>query len=164
MGIGIALVLVGVLGMAAFAAVCAAASSEGFFGLGTALSANPRTAALVAGAIAASAVAALFLGAVRIGRARSRRAHLVVVNERAQEAERDARARLLAMRLEQLQREVEAMEQRASAFGLLDSTASIVDGDDGEGPVVVVLPEDDREPTVLGLRLAEAARRPSPPA
>jgi hypothetical protein len=163
MGIGIALVVVGVLGMAAFAAVCAAASSEGFFGLGTALGANPRTAALAAGVVAALAMGSLVLGAVRIGRARSRRAHLVVVDERAQEAERDARARLLTMRLEQLQREVEAMERHASAFGLVEESAAVIDGDDGGEPVVVVLPDDGREPTVLGRRLAEAARMPSPP-
>jgi hypothetical protein len=149
--------------MAAFAAVCAATSSEGFIGLGTALSANPMTAALLAGTIAALAVASLFLGAARIGRIRSRRAHLVVVDERAQEAERDARARLLAMRLEQLQREVEAMERRASAFGPAESSEVVIDGDDGDGPVVVVVPEDGREPSVLGRRLAEATRMPSPP-
>jgi hypothetical protein len=162
MGLGIALVLVGVLGTAAFAAVVAAVSSAGLFGLETALGADPRTAVVVAGALAAMATAAFFLGAARIGRTRSRRAHLVVVDERAQEAERDARARLLAMRLEQLQREVEGMEQRASAFGLLETSAAVIDGDDGEEPVVVLLPDDDREPTVLGRRLAEAARKPSP--
>jgi hypothetical protein len=161
MGIGIALVVVGVLGMAAFAAVCAATSSVELFGLGTALSANPRMAALLAGGIAALAVAALFLGIARIRRVRSRRAHLVVVDERAQEAERDARARLLDMRLEQLQREVEVMERRASGIGLVDAPA-VIDGDDGEESVVVVLPSDGREPTALGLRLAEAVRTPSP--
>jgi hypothetical protein len=162
MGIGIALVVVGVLGMAAFAAICAATSSDGFIGLGTALSADPMTAALLAGAIAALAVASLFFGIARIRRVRSRRAHLVVVDERAQEAERDARARLLAMRLEQLQREVETMERRASAVGPAESEV-VIDGDDGDEPVVVVLTEDGREPTVLGRRLAEAARMPSPP-
>jgi hypothetical protein len=65
------------------------------------------------------------------------------------------------MRLEQLQREVEAMERRAGAFGLLDPSVAVIDGDDGDEPVVVVLPDDGLEPTVLGRRLAEAARRPS---
>jgi hypothetical protein len=86
---------------------------------------------------------------------------VVVADERASEAERDARAQLLSMRLEQLQREVELLElRRAGALGELHAPVAVIDGDDGDEPVVIVVPEDDREPTVLGRRLA-AAQRPS---
>jgi hypothetical protein len=163
MGFGIALMVLAAFGSAALAATLVAASSDGVLGLGTALAANPRAAAAAAAATAFVATASFLVGLFRVVRARERRMQVVRADARAQEAERDAHARLLEMRLEQLRREVELMElRRDAAPGGLHSPLDLIDGDDGEEPIVVVLPENGREPTVLGQRLAEAARRPSP--
>jgi hypothetical protein len=163
MRLGITLTIVGALAALGLTGALVAASGEGSVEL-AGLSLTATTAALAASAVASAATASFFLGLRAAVRTRRRLAHQVVVNERAAEAERDARARLLAMRLEQLQREVEALElRRAVALGELDSSTVLIDGDDGDGPVLVVL-EDGREPTVLGQRLAEARRTPALPA
>lgn len=158
MVLGIALIVLGVLGLAAVGVVAASASSDGVLGMGWVLASDPQAAALTAAAAGVVATAACLVGLYTVVSARARKALIVRVDERAQEAERDARARLLEMRLQQLQHDVEHMEQRRSAMvGELSASADLIDGDDGDGPVVVVL-EDGKEPTVLGQRLAESRR------
>jgi hypothetical protein len=161
MRLGITLIVVGALAAIGLSAALVAASSDGALGLGG-LSLASQIAAFAASAAAIAATTSFFLGLHAVQRSRRRPAHQVVVNERAAEADRDARARLLAMRLEQLQREVEVLERRrAVALGELDSSSVLIDGDDGDEPVLVVL-TDGQEPTVLGQRLAEAGRRARP--
>lgn len=161
MRLGITLIVVGALAAIGLSGALVAASSDGALGLGG-LSLASQIAAFAASAAAIAATTSFLLGLHAVQRSRRRPAHQVVVNERAAEAERDARARLLAMRLEQLQREVEVLERRrAVALGELDSSSVLIDGDDGDEPVLVVL-TDGQEPTVLGQRLAEAGRRARP--
>lgn len=161
MRLGIALMVAGTLGVAALGSTLAAAASDGVFAIG-AVSMTPRAAALLSSAVAIAATVTFLLGLGGAARARRRHADRTSVDERAVEAERDARARLLTMRLEQLERELEVLERRrAVALGELNSSTVLIDGDDGDEPVVVVL-EDGQEPTVLGRPLADARRSTLP--
>ncbi|HEX6330451.1 MAG TPA: hypothetical protein VF129_04070 [Actinomycetota bacterium] len=161
MKLGIALMAAGTIGVVGLVSTLAAGSWDGTFGIG-ALSLTPQAAAFAASAVGVFATVSFLFGLDGVVRAGRRRALRAAQDERAEEAERDARARLLAMRLEQLQREVEALEvRRAGELGELDSSLVLIDGDDGDEPVAVVL-HDDREPTVLGQRLAKARRSPLP--
>jgi hypothetical protein len=164
MVIGIALVVIGSLGVAGLAAFVASAPSEAAAQAGAAAAISPQMAGAAAAAGAFVAAAVLVLGATRILQIRHRRGQVVRMDERATAAEEEARARLLGMRLEQLQHDVEMLElRRAGAAGELHSPLDLVDGDDGDGPVLVVVPEpgDDVEPTELSRRLAQAPRRRS---
>ena len=153
-GIGIALMAIGALGTVSLGAGLATASTGGTLELATGLALEPRTAALVAAAAAASATLSFVLGLVVVSKARGRRASASRLDQQAMEAERDARARLLDMRLKQLQEEVELLEARHGAR-IPAPPGVAVDGTTDR--LLVVVPETG-DASELSRRLAEGQR------
>ena len=85
---------------------------------------NPSGAAAFAALAATAATTLFFLGLNRVLSERRRRDRVVREDRLADEAEREARGRLLEMRLEQLEGEVEILEGRRQVV-LHRSTSSV---------------------------------------
>ncbi len=148
--LGIVLLVLSVTGSITLAAVLIGAADNGSLAIAGFGSVSPPGATALA-AVAAAAVAAGFLiGLHLIREERRQRDRIVVWDQRAADAEREARARLLAMRLEQLEVEVEQLESRRQAV-LHRSTSSLgtswhlaEDAEEPESDLVVV--PDAQEP------------------
>ena len=159
MAFGIALMIIGALGAFGLAGLLVTASSNGAVELGALATIDARVAAVVAAAIAFTATAVFVAGFAGVLRTRGRRAGAVRVDTLARDARDEARARLLELRLETLQREVEQLETRQdAALGTLQapSPGSAVDVRDDARPELVLV--EDGEPTELSRRLAAAPR------
>jgi hypothetical protein len=112
MALGIVLIALGAFGLLSLAGLLVAASSDGAIGIGTVVSLAPEGGAAVAAAVAAAGASLVFLGLGARRRAHTARAAVVHVDERVRQAEEEARARLLEMRLQQLTRQVDELERR----------------------------------------------------
>ncbi len=147
--LGIVLLVVSVVGSITLAGVLLGASSDGTLELAGFGTVSPSVA-VVGAAVAAMAIAAgFFLGLHLVVKARRRKEQVFREDRLAREAEREARARLLGMRLEQLEGEVEILEGRRQA--VLHRSLSAVgtsrrDADEPEADLVVV-PDADEQAT-----------------
>lgn len=117
MALGIALLALGAVGTFVLIGFLLNASSEGALGLWALGSVSPRLGAALAAATAAAATTLFLLGLASIRRTHRRRAEVGRLDRGALDAEQEARATLLAMRLEVLHREVAQMERRQDALG-----------------------------------------------
>jgi hypothetical protein len=152
MAFGIALLVIGGLGTMGLAGLLLASTSQGTIELGSLLALGPRSATITAAVVGFAAASTLLAGAFVIRRERGLRGHVAVQDDRARAAEDEARARLLALRLEQLERDVETLEvRRASALGELHAPA-------GSSEPILVLVSETGEPNELSRRLASSAR------
>ncbi|MGH2634887.1 MAG: hypothetical protein ACRDHU_01875 [Actinomycetota bacterium] len=112
MVLGIVLIALGAFGAAIIAGFLLGASSDGTLGLWAFGSVNPRIGAALAAGVAVAATTLFLLGLASTHRGRRRRVEARHVDTRARDAEQEARATLLAMRLEVLQREVGELERK----------------------------------------------------
>lgn len=136
MVIGFALIALGAVSAVGVASMLAA-SWTGTFELGSlAVGARPAAAAAVAGATVATAL--VVGGTLVIRRERRRRNEVAHLDARAEQAEEEARARLLAMRVDVLTREIEVLERRRDGLPVPATVGGRAADDD-----VVVLPESD---------------------
>jgi hypothetical protein len=159
---GISLIVIGALGTAGLTAFVATAPAEAAAQAGAVAALGPQSTGAVAAGVAIVAASALLIGVYRVLRVRERRGLVIHLDETARAAEQESRARLLELRLEQLQREVEMLElRRAGGLGELHAPLDLIDGDDGDGPMLVIVPDDGSEPTELSRRLAAAPIRRS---
>jgi hypothetical protein len=157
MGLGIALMVLGVLGTTCLAGALGLASSWGAVELGALGTLDPRAAAVLAAMAAVAATSLLYGGIALILRARARGAQAVRLDERARQAEEEARARLLELRLEQLHKEVELLESRRATEAGEPPTPP--EGSEVAGVAeLILLPDPDGTPE-LARRLASAPRR-----
>jgi hypothetical protein len=113
--LGIVLLVLSVLGSIALAGVLAGASSDGTLALAGLGTVSPSGAVVVAAVAAMTITAGFFLGVHLVLQQRRRRGQVVLEDRLARDAEREARARLLEMRLEQLEGEVAILEGRRKA-------------------------------------------------
>jgi hypothetical protein len=138
MVIGIALIALGAITAAGLGSMLAA-SWSGTFELGSlAVGARPAAAAVAAAATVATALVAG--GTLVIRRERRRRHEVAHLDARAEQAEEEAHARLLAMRVDVLTREIEALERRRDELPVPATVGGRAAEDDD---VVVVVPESD---------------------
>jgi len=144
--LGIVLLILSVSGSITLAGVLMGASSDGTLvlaGLGTV---SPLGAIVLAAVAGMAITAGFFLGLHLVLQQRRRRGQVVLEDRLAREAEREARARLLEMRLEQLEGEVAIMEGRWHAVlhrsvSLEGTSWHVAD----EPPDLVVVPDPDEQ-------------------
>ena len=142
--LGIVLLVLSVLGSVALAGVLADASSDGTLALAGLGTVSPPGAVVLAAVGAMAITAGFFLGLHLVLRQRRRRGQVVLEDRLTREAEREARARLLEMRLEQLEGEVAILEGRRHAvlhrsISAQGTSWHVAD----EPPDLVVVPDAD---------------------
>lgn len=113
--LGIVLLVLSVSGSITLAGVLMGASSDGTLALAGLGTLSPLGAVVVAIVAATAITAGFFLGLHLILQERRRRGQVVQEDRLARDAEREALARLLEMRLEQLEGEVAILEGRRHA-------------------------------------------------
>lgn len=141
--LGIVLLVLSVAGALTLAGVLVTAADDGALAIAGLGSVSPPGAAAVAAFAAAAVVTGFLVGLHLIQQERERRARVVVWDQHAEEAAREARARLLSMRLEQLGAEVEQLESRREAV-LHRSTSQHGTSwhlEDGSEPDLVIVPD-----------------------
>jgi hypothetical protein len=115
MALGIALMAIGAFGTIALAGFLVGASTDGTLGLWAIGSVDPRLGAAIAAVVGAAAVTLILLGWSATRRVGRRQLEVQRLDRQAHQAEQEARATLLAMRLDVLQREVDVMEGKRDA-------------------------------------------------
>jgi hypothetical protein len=145
--LGLVLIGFAVLGWTALAAALLGASPEGAIGLVGLGTVSAPGAAAIAAVLALATTSAFFVGLGLVLEDRRRRARVVREDRLALDAAREARARLLGMRLEQLETEVETLESRRQAvlhrsLSTEGTSWHVADETDGE---LVVVPEAPSE-------------------
>jgi hypothetical protein len=135
--LGITLIALAAIGSLALVGLLLSAGSGGTIEVAVLGTLSAQARAVVAAAIAVGATTLLFLGLRRVMDVRRRRALVVHEDASARAAAEEARARLLEMRLDQLQREVGDLEHRND---LLRSSVPVTVPDEPE-PDVVALPD-----------------------
>jgi hypothetical protein len=113
--LAIALLAFSVAGAITLIGVLVTVADDGSLAIVGLGSLNPPGAAAVAAIAAAAVVAGFLIGLHLIRQERARRDRIVVWDQHADEAAREARARLLSMRLKQLGAEVEQLESQREA-------------------------------------------------
>jgi hypothetical protein len=113
--LAIALLVVSAAGAITLAGVLLTVADDGTLSIVGFGSVNPPGAAALAAIAAAAVVAGFLIGFHLIRQERAQRNRVAVWDRHADEAAREARARLLSMRLKQLGEEVEQLESRREA-------------------------------------------------
>ena len=142
--LGIVLIVLAACGSLALTGVLLGAASDGTLALAGLGTVSPSGAAAFAALAATAATTLFFLGLNRVLSERRRRDRVVREDRLAAEAEREARGRLLEMRLEQLESEVEILEGRRQKV-LHRSTSGGISWHLAEVPEtdLVVVPDSD---------------------
>jgi hypothetical protein len=113
--LGIVLLVLSAAGAITLAGVLITATDDGALAIAGFGTVSPPGATAVAAIAAAAVVAGFLVGLHLIREERKRRNQIVVFDQHADEAAREARARLLSMRLKQLGAELEQLESRREA-------------------------------------------------
>lgn len=146
--LGIVLIVIAGLGSVALGSVLAGAASDGTLAVAGFGTLTPPGAIAFA-ALAAIAVTSLFfVGLTVVLRERRRRDRVVREDRLATEAEREARGRLLEMRLEQLETEVEVLEGRRQVvlhrnLSAVGTSWHLATEESEPEPNLVVVPDPD---------------------
>lgn len=145
--LGIVLLVLSVSGGITLAGVLLGASSDGTLALAGFGTVSPPGAVVFAAVAATAITAGFFLGLHMVLQERRRRGQVVREDRLARDAEREARARLLGMRLEQLEGEVEILEGRRRAvlhrsISSVGTSWHVADEPDGD---LVVVPDADEQ-------------------
>jgi hypothetical protein len=122
--LGIVLLVLAALGSGALVGVLLGVSSDGSLAVVGLGAMSPPGTAVVVALVALATSVLFFLGLHLVLRERRQRGWVMRQDRIATDAEREARARLLAMRLEQLETELEILEGRRQAV-LHRSTSSV---------------------------------------
>ena len=143
--LGIVLLVLSVFGSITLAGVLLGASSDGTLALAGFGTMSPPGAVVFAAMAATAITAGFFLGLHLILQERRRRGQVVREDRLARDAEREARARLLGMRLEQLEGEVESLENRRQAVlhRSISSVGTSWHVADETEPDLVIVPDSD---------------------